>query len=93
MAELESSRRRRHCFGQRRPPLSVTITGILEEYPDGQIFKVRILFSSVPSNIAGHPRPLIALHDLRSDRAYTSQSRSCKVLIKPIAAAAALGSR
>ncbi len=40
MAELESSRR--HRFGQRRPPLSVTITGILEEYPDGQIFKVRI---------------------------------------------------
>ena len=28
-------------FGQRRPPLSVTIKGILERYPDGQIFKVR----------------------------------------------------
>ena len=27
-------------FGQRRPPLSVTIRGILERYPDGQIFKV-----------------------------------------------------
>ena len=27
-------------FGQRRPPLSVTIKGILERYPDGQIFKV-----------------------------------------------------
>ena len=28
-------------FGQKRPPLSVTIKGILERYPDGQIFKVR----------------------------------------------------
>ena len=28
-------------FGQRRPPLSVTIKGILERYPDGQIFKVK----------------------------------------------------
>ena len=27
-------------FGQRRPPLSVTIKAILERYPDGQIFKV-----------------------------------------------------
>ena len=27
-------------FGQRRPPLSVTIKAILEKYPDGQIFKV-----------------------------------------------------
>jgi hypothetical protein len=27
-------------FGQRRPPLSVTIKQILERYPDGQIFKV-----------------------------------------------------
>ena len=28
-------------FGQKRPPLSVTIKGILERYPDGQIFKVK----------------------------------------------------
>ena len=28
-------------FGQRRPPLSVTIKSILERYPDGQIFKVK----------------------------------------------------
>ncbi len=28
-------------FGLRRPSLSVTIKGILERYPDGQIFKVR----------------------------------------------------
>ena len=27
-------------FGQRRPPLSVTIKAILERYPDGQIFAV-----------------------------------------------------
>ena len=27
-------------FGQKRPPLSVTIKQILERYPDGQIFKV-----------------------------------------------------
>ena len=30
-------------FGQRRPPLSVTIKGILERYPDGQIFKVMLV--------------------------------------------------
>ena len=29
-----------HTFGQRRPPLSVTIKSILSRYPDGQIFKV-----------------------------------------------------
>ena len=28
-------------FGQKRPPLSVLIKGILEKYPDGQIFKVQ----------------------------------------------------
>ena len=35
-------------FGQRRPPLSVTIKGILERYPDGQIFKVKkhVIFES-----------------------------------------------
>ena len=27
-------------FGQKRPPLSVTIKQILDRYPDGQIFKV-----------------------------------------------------
>lgn len=30
-----------HQFGQRRPPLSVTIKAILDRYPDGQIFKVK----------------------------------------------------
>ena len=29
-------------FGQRHPPLSIYIKGILERYPDGQIFKVMI---------------------------------------------------
>ena len=29
------------AFGQKRPPLSVTIKQILERYPDGQIFKVK----------------------------------------------------
>ncbi len=28
-------------FGQRRPPLSVSIKRILDTYPDGQIFKVQ----------------------------------------------------
>ena len=28
-------------FGQRHPPLSIYIKGILERYPDGQIFKVK----------------------------------------------------
>lgn len=27
-------------FGQREPPISVIIKGILDRYPDGQIFKV-----------------------------------------------------
>ena len=30
-----------HTFGQRQPPLYVTIQKILDKYPDGQIFKVR----------------------------------------------------
>ena len=30
-------------FGQKRPPLSVTIKQILERYPDGQIFKVGLI--------------------------------------------------
>ena len=30
-------------FGQIPPPLSVTIKGILDKYPDGQIFKVWIV--------------------------------------------------
>ena len=30
-------------FGQRRPPLSVTIKQILDRYPDGQIFKVLLV--------------------------------------------------
>ncbi|CAI8014100.1 Sacsin [Geodia barretti] len=28
-----------HAFGQRQPPLYVTIQKILDKYPDGQIFK------------------------------------------------------
>ena len=28
-------------FGQERPPLAVVIKGILQDYPSGQIFKVR----------------------------------------------------
>ena len=31
-------------FGQRHPPLSIYIKGILERYPDGQIFKVSETF-------------------------------------------------
>ena len=29
-----------HTFGQKQPPLYVTIQKILDKYPDGQIFKV-----------------------------------------------------
>lgn len=32
-----------HFFGQRIPPLYVQIKDILQEYPDGQIFKVQSL--------------------------------------------------
>ena len=32
-------------FGQRHPPLSIYIKGILERYPDGQIFKVRYILN------------------------------------------------
>ena len=35
-----------HTFGQRQPPLYVTIHKILDKYPDGQIFKVRNLAGS-----------------------------------------------
>ena len=31
-----------HTFGQRQPPLYVTIHKVLDKYPDGQIFKVRL---------------------------------------------------
>ena len=34
-----------HTFGQRQPPLYVTIQKILDKYPDGQIFKVRTALS------------------------------------------------
>ena len=30
-------------FGQRQPPLYVSIQKILDKYPDGQIFKVSVL--------------------------------------------------
>ena len=37
-------------FGQRHPPLYIYIKGILERYPDGQIFKVseRVRVDSCP---------------------------------------------
>ncbi len=31
-----------HSFGQKVPPLYVEIKEVLQEYPDGQVFKVRI---------------------------------------------------
>ena len=37
-------------FGQKKPPLSVTISGILDKYPDGQIFKVCIPFRPLAAN-------------------------------------------
>ena len=36
-------------FGQRRPPLSVTIKQILERYPDGQLFKVSFVIAEIAS--------------------------------------------
>jgi len=30
-----------HSFGQKVPPLFIEIKGVLQEYPDGQIFKVQ----------------------------------------------------
>ncbi len=30
-----------HSFGQKVPPLYVEIKEVLQEYPDGQVFKVR----------------------------------------------------
>ena len=51
-----------HTFGQRQPPLSVTIKAILERYPDGQIFKVmnfkrETYFTSRSVKIRERPRP------------------------------------
>ena len=40
-----------HAFGQEQPPLYITIQKILEKYPDGQIFKVCSMRSSI------HPPP------------------------------------
>ena len=40
MADSDSSEGG-HAFGQRQPPLYVSIQKILDKYPDGQIFKVR----------------------------------------------------
>ena len=42
-----------HAFGQRRPPLSVTIKAILERYPDGQIFKVDYIKTRQMQGIVG----------------------------------------
>ena len=38
-------------FGQCRPPLSEIIRSILDRYPDGQIFKVRILVGPIQLSI------------------------------------------
>lgn len=32
-----------HSFGQKVPPLYVHIKEVLQEYPDGQIFKVLVI--------------------------------------------------
>ena len=39
-----------HDFGQRLPPLYVEIKEVLQEYPDGQVFKVRGNCSSASLN-------------------------------------------
>ena len=41
MVSLEGDESFGEVFGQRHPPLSIYIKGILERYPDGQIFKVK----------------------------------------------------
>ena len=38
-------------FGQESPPLTDEIREILEEYPDGQIFKVSIVFLALKKKI------------------------------------------
>ena len=40
MVQLQEGPQKGHTFGQRQPPLYVTIQNILDKYPDGQIFKV-----------------------------------------------------
>ena len=37
-------------FGQEQPPLSVYLKRILERYPGGQIFKVRLLYVAATMN-------------------------------------------
>ena len=60
-----------HAFGQRQPPLSVTIKSILERYPDGQIFKVIKLAILRPSSSEPlrmrPPARHVAKHGLMSD--------------------------
>ena len=52
-------------FGQRRPPLPVTIKQILERYPDGQLFKVSFYDSN--NELMCHQAT-----KLRKQRAHTS---------------------
>ena len=40
MAMADAVKIKGKSFGQKQPPLSVIINGILDKYPDGQIFKV-----------------------------------------------------
>ena len=46
-------------FGQRQPPLYVSIQKILDKYPDGQIFKVSVL-SEVASLVGRSTITLLA---------------------------------
>ena len=34
-----------HSFGQKVPPLYIEIRDVLQEYPDGQIFKVQAVLT------------------------------------------------
>ena len=52
-----------HTFGQKQPPLYVTIQKILDKYPDGQIFKVCVGVTIVPLRIPGaHELELLRIH-------------------------------
>lgn len=67
-------------FGQRRPPLSVSIKQILDRYPDGQIFKVRYLLA----NNRNMPMPAAWLSTCIIERAiiiYTIRTLSGGIMI------------
>ena len=49
-------------FGQRQPPLYVSIQKILDKYPDGQIFKVSVL--SEVASLVGRRSTITSINTL-----------------------------